>query len=273
MVPLKKEKQMILTIDVGNSHTVFGVFLHKQLRCHWRIKTESSRTTDELASLCHTLFVMDNIVFTEITGIIIASVVPSAELTWTQFAKRYLQIIPILVNHRLKTGLKIITDNPTEVGADRIVNSAAAYAQYRSALLIVDCGTAITLDCVSTKGEYLGGVIAPGIVIALNALTNKTAQLPKVDLSCPPPTPIGTNTVDAIKSGILYGYGGLIDTLIKRLMQQFKPESPKIIATGGMAELISPYTEYISTIDPILTMSGLYLLYESNKPPYPARTT
>lgn len=256
---------MLLAVDVGNSHMVIGVFEKEQIRCHWRVKTDQSSTVDELASLFHGLFAMESIAFNNITGIVIASVVPPMELAWAEFTQKHLNVTPLLVNHDIKTGITIKTDNPAEVGADRIVNSVAAFEQYRTALIIVDFGTAITLDCVSAKGEYLGGAIAPGLSISLEALGSRTAKLPKVDISSPPTNAIGANTIDAIKSGILYGYAGLIEGLIKRIKDQLKPEMPKVIATGGMAQLIAPYAESIETVEPMLTLKGLRLLYERNQ--------
>lgn len=256
---------MLLAVDVGNSHMVIGVFEKEQLRCHWRIKTDQSSTVDELASIFHGLFAMENIAFNEITGIIIASVVPPMELAWAEFTQKHLNVSPLLVNDSINTGITIKTDNPAEVGADRIVNSVAAYERYKTALIIVDFGTAITLDCVSSKGEYLGGAIAPGLSISLEALGSRTAKLPKVDISSPPPNAIGTNTIDAIKSGILYGYAGLIEGLISRIKEQIKPGTPKIIATGGMAKLIASYAQSIETVEPMLTLEGLRLLYERNQ--------
>jgi len=256
---------MLLAVDVGNSHMVIGVFDDKQLRCHWRVKTDPASTVDELASLFHCLFIMEDIRFSDISGVIIASVVPPMQFAWASFTRKYLNAAPLLVDNKLDTGIPILIENPAEVGADRIVNSVAGYAKYGTALIIVDFGTAITLDCVSVRGEYLGGVIAPGLAISMEALGSRTSKLPRVDISTPPAHAIGTNTVDAIKSGILYGYAGLIEGLIKRIREQMAPETPKVIATGGMAGLIAPYTESIETVEPMLTLEGLRLLYERNR--------
>ncbi len=255
---------MFLAVDVGNSHMVIGVYEENRLICHWRMKTDRSSTVDELAALFHGLFSMREIGFADISGVIIASVVPPMQAAWAAFSKKYFNTEPLLVTENVKTGMKILTDNPAEVGADRIVNAVVAYEQYRLPLIIVDFGTAITFDCVSANGEYLGGAIAPGLAISLEALGSRTAKLPRVDISAPPARPIGANTVDAIKSGILYGYGGLIDGLVKRLREDFAPAVPKVIATGGMAELIAPYAESIEAVDPMLTLEGLRLLYERN---------
>lgn len=254
---------MLLAVDVGNSHMVIGLFAGRELRCHWRMKTDASCTVDELAALFHGLFAMERLTFADIDAIAIASVVPPMALTWSAFTSKYLHRDPLMVTSAT-AGIEIRTDNPAEVGADRIVNAVAAHKEYASALIIVDFGTAITLDCVAGDGAYLGGVIAPGMAISLEALGSRTAKLPRVDISAPPPNAIGTNTIDAIKSGILYGYAGLIEGLIKRIRVQMAPEKPRVIATGGMASLIAPYTEAIEAVDPMLTLKGLQILHEQN---------
>jgi type III pantothenate kinase len=169
------------------------------------------------------------------------------------------------VGHNVKADMPVLLDNPKEVGADRLVNSVAGFAHHATALIIADFGTAITLDCVSARGEYVGGVIAPGISISLEALASRTAKLPQIDISVPPKKAIGTNTADAIRSGILYGYGGMIDGLVQRIKKEFLPDIPKVIATGGMAGLIAPYTESIEIVDSMLTLKGLQLLHEQNR--------
>ena len=256
---------MLLAVDVGNSHMVIGLFAQRELRCHWRVKTDSSCTVDELAAMFHGLFAMEGRQFGEVDGVVIASVVPPMALTWGAFTAKYLRCDPLMVTNAIKTGMEIRLDNPAEVGADRIVNAVAAYQEYQSPLVIVDFGTAITLDCVSGDGAYLGGAIAPGMAISLEALGSRTAKLPRVDISSPPPNAIGTNTIDAIKSGILFGYAGMIEGLIKRIRVQMAPEKPRVIATGGMASLIAPYTEAIEAVDPMLTLKGLQILHEQNR--------
>ncbi len=255
---------MLLAIDVGNSQTVCGVFNRGNLFCHWRLKTDRDKTADELAAGFLSLFAMQNIRFKEITGVIIASVVPTQQQAWQDFSRRYAECSPMVINGQsLETGIKISMDNPGEVGADRIVNAVAAFEQYRKSAIVVDFGTAITFDCISNQGEYLGGAILPGMSISLDALAARTAQLPRIDISSPPKKAIGTNTVDAIKSGLLYGYGAMVDGLIGKLSAEFA-DCPQVIATGGMAELISQYSESIQDVDPMLTLKGLYLLYENN---------
>ena len=255
---------MLLAIDVGNSQTVCGVFNKGTLLCHWRLKTDREKTADELAARFLSLFTMQNIQFRDITGVIIASVVPTQQQAWQEFSTRYTNCTPLLVNGQsIQTGIQIVTDNPAEVGADRIVNAVAAFAQYGKSCIVVDFGTAITFDCISARGEYLGGAIMPGMSIALDALASRTAKLPRIDISIPPQKAIGANTVDAIKSGLLFGYGAMVDGLIKKLSAEFS-EIPQVIATGGMSELISAYTESIQIVDPMLTLKGLYILHEKN---------
>ena len=256
---------MLLAIDVGNSQTVCGIFKKDSLLCHWRLKTDREKTADELAARFLSLFAMQDILFKDISGVIIASVVPTQQQAWQEFSNRYTKCAPLLVHgNTLNTGITIVTDNPAEVGADRIVNAVAAFDLYGKSSIVVDFGTAITFDCISAKGEYLGGAIMPGMSISLDALANKTAKLPRIDVSIPPQKAIGANTVDAIKSGLLFGYGAMVDGLIKKLSAEFT-DSPQVIATGGMSELIAAYTESIQTVDPMLTLKGLYLLHEKNK--------
>ena len=255
---------MLLAIDVGNSQTVCGVFNKDNLLCHWRLKTDREKTADELAARFLSLFTMKNICFEDITGVIIASVVPTQQQAWHEFSVRYINCPPLLVHGQtLETGISILTDNPAEVGADRIVNAVAAFAQYGKSCIVVDFGTAITFDCISARGEYLGGAIMPGMSISLDALASRTAKLPRIDISTPPRKAIGANTVDAIKSGLLFGYGAMVDGLIKKLSAEFT-ETPQVIATGGMSELIAPYTESIQFVDPMLTLKGLSILHEKN---------
>lgn len=256
---------MLLAIDVGNSHTVIGLFQDKKLLYHWRVRTDRKATPDELATLLHELFTIKERHFTMVTGFIIGSVVPTMQFAWRELASRYLQCKAIEVNgSKFNTGMPILLDNPAEVGADRIINAVAAFDQYKEPLIIIDFGTAITFDCVSGKGEYLGGVIFPGIGISMDALSSRTAKLPKVDISTPPEKVIGTTTETAIKSGFLYGYGGMVEGVVARIAAEFSPATPRVIATGGIAELIAPYAPSINSVDPLLTLQGLFLLYERN---------
>ena len=256
---------MLLAIDVGNSHTVFGLFEGDRLQQHWRLATNPAATADDLAALLHPLFTMARIDPAAITGVIIASVVPPLSAALRSFSEKYLHCPPLVVDHTITSGLEVRTDQPAEVGADRLVNAVAAFQQYHTALIIVDFGTAITFDCVAADGAYLGGAIAPGLAISLEALGNRTAQLPRVDISRPPAAAIGTNTSDAIRAGILFGYAGLIEGLVKRIKAQMAPTEPRVIATGGMAALIAPYCEAIEEVDPMLTLTGLRILYEQHR--------
>jgi type III pantothenate kinase len=256
---------MLLAIDVGNSQTVCGVFDKGKLLCHWRLKTDREKTADELAARFLSLFSMRDIRFTDITGVIVASVVPTQQQAWQEFSTRYTNCSPLLVNDQdLNTGIKNSMDSPGEVGADRIVNAVAAFTQFQKSAIVVDFGTAITFDCISGEGEYLGGAIMPGMSISLDALATRTAKLPRIDISTPPKKAIGTNTVDAIKSGLLFGYGAMVDGLVAKLSAEFTA-TPLVIATGGMAELISGYTKSIQVVDPMLTLKGLSILHEKNR--------
>jgi len=254
---------MLLTIDVGNSHLVIGLFKDSVLRYHWRANTNRHSTGDELAALFNNLFAMEKLTFEHIHGIIIASVVPQMQSAWVHFARRHLELDPLFANDAdLDCGMPIRIDTPAELGADRIVNAVAAYAKHPSALIVIDLGTAITFDCISAAGEYLGGAIAPGIAISLDALGQRTARLPRVDISTPPATAIGTNTTTAIKSGVLFGYGGMVEGMVARLKEEMAPAVVKVIATGGMAGLIAPHAPCIEGVEPMLTLEGLRLIHE-----------
>lgn len=259
---------MLLAIDVGNSQTVSGVFQGDEIRCHWRIKTDRRKTADELAADFYSLFQMNGLCFKDISGVVIASVVPTQQLAWLELTRKagwpLLQIDSRVLQNN---SMRILTDHPEEVGADRIANAAAAFDLYGAAVIVVDFGTAITFDCVAGsagQGQYLGGAIVPGIAIAIDALAQRTAKLPRVDISTPPRQAIGKSTVEAIKSGILFGYGSMVDGLVAKLKKEFGADKPKVIATGGMAELVTPYTESIEAVEPMLTLQGLRLLYEKN---------
>ena len=260
---------MLLAVDVGNSHTVSGIYENGRLIGNWRLQSRHDRTADELAIRYHGLFRMVGIDPDRITGFIIASVVPTLESSWLHFARSYLKRLrqpPLAVAHTLKFGMKIATENPAEVGADRIVNAVAALERFHTPLIVIDFGTAITFDCVNGEPAYVGGTIHPGIGISLDALATRTAKLPRLDIDVTPDHPIGTTTVKAIHSGMLYGFGGLVDRMVQVLSKQLTPdqERAKTIATGGMAALIKPYTQTIDEIDEELTLEGLQLIYRLN---------
>lgn len=260
---------MLLVVDVGNSHTVTGMYENDKLIVQWRIKSDSRSTPDELAIRYHTLFEMAGIELRSIKGIVIASVVPTLQSAWfacctKHFSSCLEKDITIVNVKNLKDMITIKLNNPQEVGADRLVNGIAAWSLNKCKHIVIDFGTAITFDCITENCEYLGGVILPGIAISLEALANKTAKLPHIDISDKPTSIIGKSTVHAMKSGILFGYGAMIDGLVvglKNEMTEAKEEHIKIIATGGMAEIIAPFTKSIEVIDPLLTLHGLKFIH------------
>ena len=255
---------MLLVFDIGNTNMVIGVYKDKELLTYWRIATDRQKTADEYGMLIQNLFSHNKIDPSQIDAVIYSSVVPPIMGALEEMSKRYFNIKPTLVGPGIKTGISIMYDNPRDVGADRIVNAVAAFEKYGGPLIIVDFGTATTFCCVSAKGEYLGGAITPGINISTEALFQKTAKLPKVELVTPKKV-IGKNTVHAIQAGILYGYSGLVDGIVKRMKKELKEDHVKVIATGGIAELIAKDTESIDEVDKLLTLEGLRIIYERNK--------
>ncbi len=254
---------MLLTVDIGNSHTVAGIFAATEIRKSWRWRTEARATADELSCLFHHLLTLAAIATDDISGIAMASVVPQLNPAMASCLEILFARPPMLVDADTDTGITIATDNPAEVGADRLVNSAAAFTRYRRELIVVDFGTATTFDCVSAAGEYLGGAIAPGLAISLEALRNKTAKLPRVDISRPPTTALGRNTETAMASGVIYGYAGLVQGLLRRLSREME-QAPKVIATGGMAAIIAAHVPEIEEVDPLLTLEGLRTIHARN---------
>ncbi len=260
---------MLLTLDVGNTNTVLGLyrFASDELITHWRVSTLRTQTADEYGVLFLNLFAMRKVEAAEVSAIIISSVVPPLESTLRQVCERYFNIKPMFVEPGIKTGMPILVDNPTEVGADRLVNSVAAFARYGGPCVVVDFGTATTFDLVSAKGEYMGGAIAPGLAISAEALFARAARLSRVDIKKPAKV-VGTNTVAAVQSGLYYGYIGLVDGILERILNETRvPDSadPKIIATGGLAHLIVDDSRFIQTVDDMLTLDGLRLIYERNR--------
>jgi len=256
--------KMILVVDVGNTHTVLGLFRERVLRENWRVATHFSRTDDEYGMMLHNLFSFSNIRADAIRGMIISCVVPPMLKVMVGMAEKYLGLKPLVVGPGIKTGLPILLDNPREVGADRVVNSVAAYSHYQQSLIVIDFGTATTFDCISSQGEYLGGVIAPGLQISMEALFQKASKLPRVELARPPRV-LGRNTVHSMQSGIVYGYMSLVEGLVDRLSGEIEG-NPLVIATGGLASLIARETKVIDHVDELLTLKGLLHLYELNKP-------
>lgn len=257
---------MLLVIDVGNTHIVFGGFEGKKLIYDWRISSDKEKTSDEYGLLFDQIFKYNGIDRSEVSDIIISSVVPTLMHTLPAMSQRYFNIDPVVIGPGVKTGMNIKYDNPKEVGADRIVNAVAAYERYGGPVIIVDFGTANTFCFVNKEGEYLGGVIAPGIKISSEALFLRTAKLPKVEI-LKPERVIGKNTIESIQSGLVYGYIGMVDSIIERMIEEMKlkREEVKIVSTGGFSTIIGNESKYIQYSDKFLTLEGLRIIYERNK--------
>jgi type III pantothenate kinase len=254
---------MLLAVDIGNTNTVFGLFAGENLRTDWRIETRVERTGDEYATLLRGLFELQSLGMREVTAGIISSVVPPATAPIERFFTRYLGITPLVVGPGIKTGMPILYENPREVGADRIVNAVAAYAKYPQGAVVVDFGTATTFDVVTAKGEYAGGIIAPGLMVSADALYRSTAKLPRVEIARPK-TVVGRNTVASIQAGLVFGYAGLVDALVTRIKGEVD-FSPKVLATGGLGVLVAKESSTIEECDDLLTLRGLQILYDRNR--------
>ncbi|MDP2729379.1 MAG: type III pantothenate kinase [Dehalococcoidales bacterium] len=257
------EKAMLLAIDIGNTNITFGVFENERLRASWRLAPEVHHTADEYAVLLLNLLRHQGLDISDIEEIALCNVVPPLLPTFNELFQRYFHVSPLVVAPGIKTGVRIRMDNPREVGADRIVDAAAAHHLYGGSVIIVDLGTATTFDVVSKEGDYIGGAIAPGIVIAAEALFTQTAALPRVELT-PPKQTIGSNTISAMQSGIVFGYAGLIEGIIIRIHKELG-EKALVVATGGYAELMAKETTVIDKVNPDLTLIGLRLIFEMNK--------
>jgi len=253
---------LIFVLDVGNTNTVLGVYEKDELKFHWRIETNRSKTEDEYGMLVKSLFEHVGIRFEDIHGIIISSVVPPIMFSLERMCQKYFHVNPLIVGPGIKTGLDIKYDNPREVGADRIVNAVAGIHEYGSPLIIVDFGTATTYCYINEKEQYMGGAIAPGIGISTEALYTRASKLPRIEIAAPDHI-IGKSTVAAMQSGIFYGFVGQVDGIVSRMKAYSKIE-PKVIATGGLASLIANESETIDHVDPFLTLKGLRLIYKRN---------
>ena len=254
---------VLFCIDVGNTNVVLGLYVGAELQAHWRIATDHRKMADEYGVLLLSLFQRANLDPASVEGIIMSSVVPPLSSTFEKVCERYFGRMPLSIGAGVETGVLIRIDSPEEVGADRVVNAAAAFHRYGGPACVVDFGTATTIDAISASGDYMGGAISPGIGIAAEALFQRTAKLPRIDLIRPPAV-IGKNTVQSMQSGMLFGYVGLVEGLVARFRAELGPEM-KVIATGGLAPLLAAETTVIDAVDPWLTLEGLRLIWERNQ--------
>jgi type III pantothenate kinase len=250
---------MLLVIDAGNTNTSLGVYRGQDLLAHWRLTTNPSRTVDEYGVLARNLFELAQMDFKAIDAIAIASVVPPLNYTLRRMAEVYFNLTPLFIDHTTDTGLRILYQPPSDVGADRIVDAVAAVEKYGAPCIVVDFGTATTFNAINAQGEYLGGVITPGIMISSEALFARTAKLPRVDIRRPHKV-VGSSTVEAMQSGLYYGYAGLVDGVLERMREELQGQ-PRIIATGGLAPLIATASKFIEKVDDTLTLEGLRLIH------------
>ncbi|MGB8261288.1 MAG: type III pantothenate kinase [Terracidiphilus sp.] len=264
---------MLLALDVGNTNTVLGLYRldggKPELAAHWRVTTHLHQTADEYGVLFVNLFEMNGMKASHVSSIIVSSVVPPVEGTLRQACVNYFKVEPFFIEPGIKTGMPLLIDNPAELGADRLVNAIAAFERYGGPCIIVDFGTATTFDVVSAKGEYLGGSIAPGLGLSAEALFSRAARLSRVDIRRPEKV-IATNTVTHLQSGLYWGYIGLVDGILERMIAELGAEpgqEAKVVATGGLARQIAADSKYIAEIDDMLTLDGLVLLYERNRQP------
>jgi type III pantothenate kinase len=255
---------MILVVDIGNTNIVLGVYRGRELLHHFRLSTARQSTVDEYGVLIHNLFHMSNISFKDVEGVIISSVVPPLVQVIVEMCVKYIGKDPLLVGPGIKTGLNLRYENPREVGADRIVNAVAAIEQYKCPLVVVDFGTATTFDCIDAGANYLGGAIVPGLGISTEALYQRASKLPRIELEKPKKV-IGRNTVHAMQAGIIFGYAGQVEGIVRRIKLEMNAPVLKVIATGGLALLIAGETDCIDEVNPMLTLEGLRIIYNRNK--------
>ncbi len=253
---------MLLTFDIGNTHTVVGCFNGDELIAHWRITSEMARTEDELGVLLHYFFLQENLKFEDVKGVCISSVVPDLTVVYQYLSRRYLKKEPLLVDAFLDLGIQIKYRNPASVGADRICNAVAGIHKYGAPVLIVDFGTATTIDCIDNEGNYLGGIISPGIITSIEALHIKAAKLPRVSFKFPDQF-IGQTTEESIQSGVFWGTVFMIEGLIDKIKKELVPKR-RVIATGGLANKIINHTHCLDRVDPYLSLEGMALIYKRN---------
>jgi len=260
---------MLLAIDIGNTNIVFGLYDREKICRHWRMATDPARTPDEMGVLILEMFRHSGFSKSDVDAMIIACVVPTMIHSVVTMCRDYFSSEPVVVEPGIKTGVPILYENPKEVGADRIVNAVAAYEKYKCACIVVDFGTATTFDCISAKGEYLGGSIAPGINISMDALFRKASKLPRVEF-VKPKTAIGRTTVQSMQAGLVFGYMGLVDGIVNRIKAEMGGKV-RVCATGGLAVLIAPESTTIEEVDDLLTLDGLRLIYQRNREARPVR--
>jgi type III pantothenate kinase len=253
---------MLFTVDIGNTNIMFGIFEERDLINHWRIGTDKNKTSDEYGVLFRNLLDIRGVAVDSIRGAVISCVVPTLLDVIVKALKSYFDVNPLVVEPGIKTGMPILYHNPKDVGADRIVNAVAAFDEYKSSVIVVDFGTATTFDCVSEKGEYIGGTIATGILVSAEGLFGSASKLPRVEIVTPKKV-IGKNTVHSMQSGLVFGYAGLVDGIVSRIKDEMGT-SPKVIATGGLASVIASESKSLQYIDEFLSLKGLRLVYEWN---------